>query len=175
MWREHRKQMRKLKQQEQAAKDERQQKLARLRLVCQNAKAKLQQSCAARRDLARSEARAKVEASKQSRRQARADYSELKQLERQAEQRRRKHKALPAEAIRESDDEVRANIPPELLPVFEQVKRSIKGNAKKSRTEAFLEYVEENPDDVQNIIEAAIPSDDEFAAAYAAWSEEAAA
>jgi chromosome segregation ATPase len=175
MWEQHRKQMRKLKAEEKAAKDEREKKLARLRMVCQRAKAKLQQSCAARRDATRSEARAKVEASKQSRRQAREDYSELKRFERQAEERRRKHRKLPAEARQESDDTVRQNIPAELLPVFEKVKRSIRGTPMISRTEAFLQYVEENPDDVQNIIEAAIPSDDEFAAAYAAWADEAAA
>lgn len=167
--------MRKLKRQEKAAKDEREQKLARLRIVCSRARAKLQQSCAARRDLTRAEARAKVETSKQSRKRAREDYSELKRFERQAEERRRKHKRLPVEAIRESDDNVRGNIPAELLPVFEKVKRQIKGSPNISRTEAFLHYVEENPDDVQAIVEASIPSDDEFAAAYADWAAEGAA
>ncbi len=47
----------------------------------------------------------------------------------------------------ESDDEVRANIPPDLAPLFERVKRGIKGSPRKSRTEAFLEYVEEHPDE----------------------------
>src|SRR6185295_17647714 len=45
----------------------------------------------------------------------------------------------------ESDDEVRANIPPDLVPLFERVKRGIKGSARESRTEAFLRYVEEHP------------------------------
>ena len=84
-------------------------------------------------------------------------------------------KINPAEARRESDDKVRGNIPPELVPVFEKVKRQIKGSARISRTEAFLQYVEESPDDVQTIVEAAIPSDDQYAAAYAEWAAEGAA
>lgn len=47
----------------------------------------------------------------------------------------------------ESDDEVRANIPSDLVTLFERVKRGIKGSGRKSRTEAFLEYVEEHPDE----------------------------
>ena len=47
----------------------------------------------------------------------------------------------------ESDDEVRANLPSDLLSLFERVKRGIKGTPRKSRTEAFLEYVEEHPDE----------------------------
>ena len=48
----------------------------------------------------------------------------------------------------ESDDEVRSNIPPELVALFERVKRGIKASPRMSRTEAFLHYAEENPDDV---------------------------
>jgi hypothetical protein len=48
----------------------------------------------------------------------------------------------------ESDDEVRSNIPPELVALFERVKRGIKASPCMSRTEAFLHYAEENPDDV---------------------------
>ncbi len=45
----------------------------------------------------------------------------------------------------ESDDEVRQNIPEDLIPLFERVKRSIKASPRRSRTEAFLQYVEEHP------------------------------
>jgi hypothetical protein len=53
----------------------------------------------------------------------------------------------------ESDDEVRANIPPDLIPLFEKVKRSIKGGPRRSRTEAFLEYVEAHPGEEYGAIE----------------------
>ncbi len=54
----------------------------------------------------------------------------------------------------ESDDEVRANIPVELVRVFERVRRSIRGTPRMSRTEAFLHWVDENPDEVYAIQEA---------------------
>ncbi len=47
--------------------------------------------------------------------------------------------------ISESDDEVRQNIPEHLIPLFERVRPGIKKCAGKSRTEVFLEYVEEHP------------------------------
>lgn len=50
-----------------------------------------------------------------------------------------------AEARRESDDEVRANIPAELVGVFDQHGGRIRGSGRKSRTEAFLEWAEEHP------------------------------
>jgi hypothetical protein len=48
----------------------------------------------------------------------------------------------------ESDDEVRANIPAELVALFERVKRGIKGSVRETRTEAFLRYAEEHPGEV---------------------------
>ncbi len=45
----------------------------------------------------------------------------------------------------ESDDEVRQNISPDLIPLFNRVRMGIKKCAGKSRTESFLEYVEEHP------------------------------
>jgi len=54
----------------------------------------------------------------------------------------------------ESDDEVRSNIPAELVRIFERVKRTVRGNPRMSRTEAFLHWVEEHPDDVYAIQEA---------------------
>lgn len=53
----------------------------------------------------------------------------------------------------ESDDEVRSNIPPELVAMFERVKRSIKATSRMSRTEAFLRYAEEHPSEVLDAIE----------------------
>lgn len=52
------------------------------------------------------------------------------------------------ERRQESDDEVRSNLPADLLPLFEKVRGKIKGSAKKSRSEAFLEYAESHPSEV---------------------------
>jgi len=57
-----------------------------------------------------------------------------------------KRKAI--EAISESDDAVRRNVPPELIPIFNRIKGRIKGKRTRDRTEAFLEWVEEHPEDV---------------------------
>lgn len=52
------------------------------------------------------------------------------------------------ERAQEDDDAVRNNLPPELVPVFEKHRRSFKGSPRRSRTEQFLEWAEENPDEV---------------------------
>lgn len=51
-----------------------------------------------------------------------------------------------AERRAESDDEVRASIDADLIPLWEKIKRSIKGSARLSRTDEFLHYVHEHPD-----------------------------
>jgi hypothetical protein len=48
----------------------------------------------------------------------------------------------------ESDDEVRSNLPPELLPSFERMKRAIKASPRMSRTEAFLQWAHDHPSEV---------------------------
>jgi len=58
------------------------------------------------------------------------------------------HRSSARERRSESDDEVRVNIPAELVALFERVKAGIKGSARETRTEAFLRYAEENPDEV---------------------------
>jgi hypothetical protein len=62
-------------------------------------------------------------------------------------------RATRAERQGESDDEVRGSIPPELLPLWERVRRSIRGSSRMSRTEAFLHYAEEHPEEVLTVIE----------------------
>lgn len=57
-------------------------------------------------------------------------------------------RATVRERREEDDDAVRSNLPAELVPVFDKVRRSIKGSPKRTRTEAFLEWAEENPDEI---------------------------
>ncbi|HZJ70001.1 MAG TPA: hypothetical protein VFF36_03655, partial [Planctomycetota bacterium] len=52
----------------------------------------------------------------------------------------------------ESDDEVRRNLPPELLTVWERVRGAIRPGPRRTRTEAFLEWAEENPEAVHAIV-----------------------
>jgi hypothetical protein len=53
----------------------------------------------------------------------------------------------------ESDDEVRSNLHPTMVPVFDHVRRHIKGSPRMSRTEAFLHWAEENPDEVIGLMQ----------------------
>jgi hypothetical protein len=64
---------------------------------------------------------------------------------------RERHSERERSRRAESDDDVRGNLPPELVPVFNHIKRSIHAGPRISRTEAFLQWVEENPDEVLSI------------------------
>jgi hypothetical protein len=72
---------------------------------------------------------------------------DLRRIEAANRQRRKEHPhATHIERRAESDDEVRSNISSDLIPLFEKVKRGIKGTPRMSRTEAFLYYVEQHPE-----------------------------
>lgn len=78
-----------------------------------------------------------------------ADQRALRRIDRGNRQRASERKATTAKTHRsESDDEVRANLPADLLPLFERMKKSIKGSARRSRTEEFLEYAETHEGEV---------------------------
>lgn len=62
-----------------------------------------------------------------------------------------RRKSGRTERRQESDDEVRRNLEPALVPIFDAVRRSIHGTSRRSRTEDFLHWAEENPDDVLTI------------------------
>ena len=57
------------------------------------------------------------------------------------------------ERRQESDDEVRSNLEPDMVRVFDAVRGHIKGNLRKSRTEAFLQWAEENPGEVFDLMQ----------------------
>jgi hypothetical protein len=59
-----------------------------------------------------------------------------------------KVRATARELEQEDDDRVRSNLPAELVPVFDAVRKKIKGSARRTRTEAFLEWAEENPEEI---------------------------
>ena len=84
----------------------------------------------------------------------RSYWKDLRRIERgnraKAQSRTR---STAAERRGESDDEVRGNISPELPPAFERIKRHIKATPLMSRTEAFLHWAEEHPDEVFHAIE----------------------
>lgn len=61
-------------------------------------------------------------------------------------------KTTAAERRGESDDEVRGNLPPELVPVFERMKRGIRPTDRASRTEVFLDWVHRNSATVERLL-----------------------
>ena len=79
----------------------------------------------------------------------------LRQIERSRKSRTAARPAAKTtrERLGESDDEVRQNIDPSLHALFEKVKRSIRATPRMSRTEAFLQYVEEHPREADAAIE----------------------
>lgn len=82
--------------------------------------------------------------------QAAAEYREERTFQRQMRRatKPRVERSTVRERKQEDDDAVRNNLPAELVPVFDKHRRSIKGSARRSRTEAFLEWAAENPDEV---------------------------
>ncbi len=79
----------------------------------------------------------------------RAYQEDLRRIERGNRQRHREtHRAHAHERRSESDDLVASNVPPDYLALWRRVKRSIKGSDRESRTEAFLRYAEQHPDEL---------------------------
>jgi hypothetical protein len=61
---------------------------------------------------------------------------------------RKAHARRAEERRQESDDEVEGNLPSDMWGVWRAVKGSIRARERMSRTEAFLHWAEENPDEV---------------------------
>jgi hypothetical protein len=53
-----------------------------------------------------------------------------------------------AERRSESDDQVEGNIPPEFVSLFRRVRGQIRASDRETRTEAFLQYAHDHPDEV---------------------------
>ena len=78
-----------------------------------------------------------------------ADYRRMVAAQRKAARARPKAKRTARFHKAESDYQVEQNIDPDLVGVWRKVKNRIRtATARKSRTEAFLEWVSENPDEV---------------------------
>ncbi len=77
-----------------------------------------------------------------------AEQRKLQRQVRNADKRNVTVRTTKRERSQEDDDAVRSNLPAELVPVFNVVAKRIKGSARRTRTEAFLEWAEENPDEI---------------------------
>jgi hypothetical protein len=113
--------------------------------------------CQARKDAAAAKAEAgiaralgRLSVEERDQAAARLDVRKPKKLTRSQAARR------VAELRAESDDEVRGNIPRELVPVFDKHRHLFRDSPRRSRTEHFLEWAEESPGEVQRVIDADI-------------------
>lgn len=132
-WKERAKELR--RRARQVLRDRIAREKAEARAVCKKAKADVRASAKS----ATERAKADLRAERQMQREIAAAEGRLRKQE---------QRTTATERRAESDDEVRNNIDPELRPLFDRVRRSIKGSARQSRTEAFLHYAEENPAEV---------------------------
>jgi len=87
-----------------------------------------------------------------------AEHKELLELLRRSDRLKPK-RSTAAERRSESDDQVRQNIPAELVEVFDSVRSQIRNKPGRSRTEAFLEWVEAHPDSVWTVKQASADRD----------------
>lgn len=122
--------------------------LARLKVEADELRQAARNRCQARRETIKGSGGRLVTRKAATLREERELQAQLKRLAKDATLKLSRHRASSKELRAESDDYVRGNLPPELLGVFEQVKSKIKGSARRTRTEAFMEWVEEHPEDV---------------------------
>ena len=131
-----------------AARQSRRESIERIRLQCRAARERLRTNCGVRRERARREGEEVIEARQREIREERF----LDKLQRSRPKSAREPLGRMRNARREreaeSDDAVRRNLSPELANVFNKVRRHIKGSELRSRTEAFLQWAEENPDEI---------------------------
>lgn len=123
---------------------------ARSQLIRENAKAEIAQvRAAAQSSCERGRVRAKATGKREAlallaeRRQVGADKRALQTAGKKLRQQDRRKPKLG-----ERSDEVLQNIPPELHPVWRAVRTQFKPHSRKSLTEQFMQWVEENPDEV---------------------------
>jgi hypothetical protein len=119
-----------------------------VRVDCQQKRIELRNTCQARKLSARAQGNQTVA-------ERRAQLAEERSFERKMQrvERPRKQRSTARERAQESDDEVRNNLEPNMVPVFDSVKKYIKGTPRKSRTEAFLQWAEENPGEVFELMQ----------------------
>ncbi len=118
-----------------------------VRMDCRLKRQELRESCALRATRARIQGTAEVEAGKRTRAEERK-YEKMIRAGDKPSRLQRTTRTTARERAQESDDAVRSNLPAEMVPIFNAVRKAIKPTARKSRTESFLEWAEENSDEV---------------------------
>lgn len=129
--------------------------IARMRATRDGRISEIKQGCrvarldaAARCKAAEDGERLRARASIGTRRAAEREVRKTDRLIRSVETKRRPLRSTATERRQESDDQVRSNLAADLVPIFDMVRKQIKPGLRKSRTESFLEWAEENPGEI---------------------------
>ncbi len=115
---------------------------------CALKRRELSESCRTRAVIAKASGNREVSTRKAKLLEERGFEQAMRQHERP-----RRLRSTTGERRQESDDEVRTNLAPDMVPVFDAVRKHIKGTPRKSRTEAFLQWAEENPAEVYDLMQ----------------------
>lgn len=105
-------------------------------------------SCTMRKAHVKTSALSEQEKAREGLRAEKAYQQEIRRIDQRRRSLEKTTRRQAKEREQESDDEVRGNLPPELLPLWEKTKRQFRATDRMSRTEAFLHYAEENPSEV---------------------------
>jgi hypothetical protein len=126
---------------------------ARLKAAIADMRAAQRGTCHVTRSQAKEQLGAELQAAAIELAGERAAQLEEKRAEQTTRERtkERTHKRSSTERRQEADDEVRHNLSPDLAVVFERVKKNIRPRPRMSRTEVFLHWAEEHPDEVLRI------------------------
>jgi hypothetical protein len=108
------------------------------------ARAAARRECELRKEHATKRAADKIALTRAKRAEEKRYQAEMRSLETYKRKQAKAAGRSAKEKRQESDDEVRRNLPPQLLPLFERVKGKIKGSARQTRTEAFEQYAQEH-------------------------------
>jgi ABC-type nitrate/sulfonate/bicarbonate transport system substrate-binding protein len=136
-----------------------------IQLDCAANRIRAREACALRALQARQEGAAEVAA-----RRAKLRGEKRFEVKMSAVERPRKLRSTTGERRQESDDEVRSNLPADMVRVFDRVRKHIKGGARTTRTEAFFQWAEENPAEVFELLQ---HDADRYLAALLAEQEQA--
>jgi hypothetical protein len=119
-----------------------------VKLDCAQKRIDLRQSCQTRAAVAKASGASEVARRRSKLLEERGFEQKMRNAERP-----RTLRSTTGERRQESDDEVRSNLAPDMVPVFDAVRKHIKGGLRKSRTEAFLQWAEENPGEVYDLMQ----------------------
>lgn len=135
-----------LKEKIREARAQRKEAIRAVQLDCRLKREELRQSCGLRRARARDLGALEID-----RRRSSLDEERRFETQLRAADRPRRLRSTSRERGQESDDEVRTNIAPDMVVVFDAIRKHIKGGPRKTRTEAFMEWAEENPGEVYDL------------------------